>query len=400
MRYVFLVGGFAESKALQHRVRNELERQGRRVIVPQRPGLAVLRGAVMLGLGASERFASRVARRTYAVECSTPYDPANPDHAGRRTVQRMDQGRLTTFVTGQLSVIVRHGTPVRVKEVHPGKELFISGDGPGTVVNTFVLYTMEDPTSLWTDTPGTVKIGTIHVNSKPGNRVRVDLTFGTSEIRASVVDLTAGTVTPGVIQYDFSRVGESRGGGPPPPPPLAAARPAGVGARANKDGRQRRIFLFVCRRSGPAVRRLLAAVAGATGPGVDAGQRWRRAFGDQAWEAHSLASLLFGGHPCPIRAADSESCPSAVRKRRAAARRALRSCACRAAAMPEVREHSVGETRTHTIRLDAAVGVALRREATPTPRAPLQTVRLCSIPSICSLAGPATDRGPRAGCAT
>ena len=48
VRYVFLVGGFAESKALQHRVKNELETDARRVIVPLRPGLAEL-GAVELG---------------------------------------------------------------------------------------------------------------------------------------------------------------------------------------------------------------------------------------------------------------------------------------------------------------------------------------------------------------
>jgi SHS family lactate transporter-like MFS transporter len=52
VRYVFLVGGFAESKALQHRVKNELETDARRVIAPLRPGLAVVKGAVMLGLGA------------------------------------------------------------------------------------------------------------------------------------------------------------------------------------------------------------------------------------------------------------------------------------------------------------------------------------------------------------
>jgi hypothetical protein len=40
-RFIFLVGGFAESKALEHRVKNELERDGRRVVVPLRPGLTV-----------------------------------------------------------------------------------------------------------------------------------------------------------------------------------------------------------------------------------------------------------------------------------------------------------------------------------------------------------------------
>ncbi len=51
VRYIFLVCSFAESKMLEHRVKDEFERDGRRVIVPLRPGLAVVRCAVLLGLG-------------------------------------------------------------------------------------------------------------------------------------------------------------------------------------------------------------------------------------------------------------------------------------------------------------------------------------------------------------
>jgi hypothetical protein len=204
--FIFLVGGFAEAKVLQHRVRNELETGLLRVVVPPRPGLAVLKGAVLLGLGASDRFASRVARCTYAVSTSVYYDDADPDHVGRTTFLSMEQGQLRMFVRGRLSVIVRHGTPIRAGELHEGSELQVLGQGQGSFLTTASLYTAASPTSRWVDDAGVVEVGSVLVPATPGDRTRVDLSFGTSEIRATVVNKTAGTAIPASIQYDFHRL--------------------------------------------------------------------------------------------------------------------------------------------------------------------------------------------------
>jgi hypothetical protein len=204
--FIFLVGGFAESKALQHRVRNELETERRRVVVPPRPGLAVLKGAVMLGLGASDRFASRVARCTYAVGTTILYDAAELEHRGRSTMLRMDEGRLAFFVDGRLSIIVRHWTKIRAGEVHEGEELRIIGDGPREALTAFKLYTAANPTSRWVDDAGVVEIGSVMLPATPGDRTRVDLSFGASEIRATIVNKTAGTAAPATIKYDFRRL--------------------------------------------------------------------------------------------------------------------------------------------------------------------------------------------------
>jgi tRNA A37 threonylcarbamoyltransferase TsaD len=96
VEYVFLVGGFAESKLLEHRVKSELERPGRRVIVPHRPSLAVMKGAVMLGLAGPGRFANRVAKCTYGVNRALPWDPSSPDHRGREWIQRLVDGVMAT----------------------------------------------------------------------------------------------------------------------------------------------------------------------------------------------------------------------------------------------------------------------------------------------------------------
>jgi hypothetical protein len=206
VRYIFLVGGFAESKALQHSVRNELETDSRRVIVPLRPGLAVLKGAVMLGLGASERFASRLAKLTYGVDCCLEFDKKNPDHAGRPTFKRMDQGKLTTNVSGCFSKIVEKGTRVSLKQIHMGGVIRVLGEGAEEKAALFRIFTAPSNDTKWVTDEGVVEIGKIHFIAKPQNMMRVDLCFGASEIRATVVNTTTGAETPAVIEYDFRRI--------------------------------------------------------------------------------------------------------------------------------------------------------------------------------------------------
>jgi hypothetical protein len=204
--FIFLVGGFAESKALQHRVRNELETDLRRVVVPPRPGLAVLKGAVMLGLGASDRFASRVARCTYAVRTANLYDAVDPEHCRRATILLTVQGKEGRYVSGGLSVIVRHGAQIRAGEVHRGECLVIVGSGRVPASTSFRLFTAANPASRWDDDAGVVEIGSVTVQATSGDLTRVDLSFGASEIRATVVNTTAGTAVPATIQYDFRRL--------------------------------------------------------------------------------------------------------------------------------------------------------------------------------------------------
>lgn len=87
VKYIFLVGGFAESQILQEAIKTRFSSANRHVIVPVRPGLAVLRGAVQFGQN-QDVFSTRVARFTYGIRCSEEYDPTNPVHArGTKTTK-------------------------------------------------------------------------------------------------------------------------------------------------------------------------------------------------------------------------------------------------------------------------------------------------------------------------
>nr|KAG5693826.1 hypothetical protein BaRGS_004434 [Batillaria attramentaria] len=84
LRYLFLVGGFAESPMLQHEIRREFGHLVT-VLIPQDVSLAVLRGAVLFGLD-PKVVSVRCARLTYGVGILNRFDPARhpPDKRVRR----------------------------------------------------------------------------------------------------------------------------------------------------------------------------------------------------------------------------------------------------------------------------------------------------------------------------
>jgi molecular chaperone DnaK (HSP70) len=102
VKYIYLVGGFAESEILQSRVRGEFEgRYGLHVIVPMRPQLMVVTGAVLFGLQKGSTIQSRVARYTYGFEVLNEYDEKNPEHK-----QRFQQTSLKNTPNGKIRYII------------------------------------------------------------------------------------------------------------------------------------------------------------------------------------------------------------------------------------------------------------------------------------------------------
>lgn len=82
LKYVFLVGGFAGSKLVLAAARTSFEGDGCRVIASLRPGVSIVKGAVLFAN--TERAFSRIARLTYGVRTTSKYDANNPEHVQRR----------------------------------------------------------------------------------------------------------------------------------------------------------------------------------------------------------------------------------------------------------------------------------------------------------------------------
>ena len=199
--FIFLVGGFAESKLLLHRVRAAFERDGRRVVVPGRPGLAVLTGAVLLGLGAADRFTSRIARFTYGVRVTTRHDPTDPDHRGREVCEAVCGGEKVTYVDGVFAAIVRKGTSIKADEVRKSVALRCLDDAQKAVL--FEFFATPLAAVRWTTDAGMARIGQVELAATTADSLHVELSFGRTEMQAVAINGRTGERRRVAIDYSF-----------------------------------------------------------------------------------------------------------------------------------------------------------------------------------------------------
>ncbi|KAF8651112.1 hypothetical protein AX16_004887 [Volvariella volvacea WC 439] len=84
IKFVFLVGGFAESDWLFNTIRGKFQSQGITICRPeQTPGKAVSDGAISFVL--NNYVTVRVCKFTYGTECSTQFDPLDLAHVQRKS---------------------------------------------------------------------------------------------------------------------------------------------------------------------------------------------------------------------------------------------------------------------------------------------------------------------------
>ena len=88
---LFLVGGFAESPVLKQRIQQEFGDQVERVVIPDRPGAAVLLGAASFGVNPGVVIARR-SRLTYGTQVEMDFDEKLDSKHGER-VSAYDRGR-------------------------------------------------------------------------------------------------------------------------------------------------------------------------------------------------------------------------------------------------------------------------------------------------------------------
>ena len=199
--YIFLVGGFAESKLLLQRVRASFEQAGRRVVTPSRPGLAVLRGAVLLGLGAADRFVSRITRFSYGVRVREHFAPANPDHSGRATCEVVYRGVPVTMVCGVFSLIVRKGVSIKTDEVRQSAALSCLSDDAREV--EFEFFATPLAAVKWTADAGMTRLGRVILPATNEDSLHVELAFGKTEMLAVAVNGRTGERRRVAIDYGF-----------------------------------------------------------------------------------------------------------------------------------------------------------------------------------------------------
>jgi hypothetical protein len=205
VKYIYLVGGFAESEILQSRVRGEFEgHYGLHVIVPMRPQAMVVTGAVLFGLQKGSTIQSRVARYTYGFEVSNEYDEKNPEHKQRfqqTTLENTSNGKIR-HVNGVFKALVQQGSKICVSEKHI-KEGYTHDYIDHTSI-VFNLYSSSSLTCGWVDDAGMTKIGEVTIDCVRGQSLSISMSFGNTEIMATATNKTTGQVSNATVKWDFN----------------------------------------------------------------------------------------------------------------------------------------------------------------------------------------------------
>ena len=196
---IVLVGGYAESKLLQDFVRTSFS--SKTVIVPNQPGLAVLKGAVIFGHDPSV-IAERVCRFTYGIKSNDCFDEK------RHTLESQftDEDGLRR-AKDCFSIHCKIGQKVKTnvfQESHP--YIPIKVDQPSFC---FSLYACPRENPIYVGESDCSQIGTMSVSCKgmKGPRsereILVSLCFGGTEITMKATVKQTGEVLTSSIKYDW-----------------------------------------------------------------------------------------------------------------------------------------------------------------------------------------------------
>ncbi|XP_035256800.1 heat shock 70 kDa protein 12A isoform X2 [Anguilla anguilla] len=194
IKFLFLVGGFAESPLLQQAVQTML--QGRcRIIIPHDVGLTILKGAVLFGLDPGV-IKVRRSPLTYGVGVLNRYVEGRhpPDKMLVKDGTRWCTDVFDTFIAADQSVALGETVKRSYTPARPAQQVI--------VIN---VYCSEREQVGFISDPGVRKCGTLRLDVSgtespaPRREIQTLMQFGDTEIRAMAVDVaTSRSVKAGI----------------------------------------------------------------------------------------------------------------------------------------------------------------------------------------------------------
>ncbi|KAM9808697.1 heat shock 70 kDa protein 12A isoform 9-T9 [Syngnathus typhle] len=196
IKFLFLVGGFAESALLQQAVQNML--QGRsRIIIPHDVGLTILKGAVLFGLDPSI-IKVRRSPLTYGVGVLNRFVEGKhpPEKLLVKDGTRWCTDVFDTFIAADQSVAL--GEMVK-RSYTPAK--------PSQQIIVIHVYCAEKEKVAFISESGVKKCGSLRLDvsgtesAAPRREIQTLMQFGDTEIRAVAVDVSTGRTVKASIDF-------------------------------------------------------------------------------------------------------------------------------------------------------------------------------------------------------
>uniref|UniRef100_A0A4W5RAX3 Heat shock 70 kDa protein 12A n=1 Tax=Hucho hucho TaxID=62062 RepID=A0A4W5RAX3_9TELE len=196
IKFLFLVGGFAESPLLQQAVQNMLHGRSR-IIIPHDVGLTILKGAVLFGLDPSV-IKVRRSPLTYGVGVLNRYVEGKhpPDKMLVKDGTRWCTDVFDTFIACDQSVAL--GETVK-RSYTPAK--------PSQQVIVIHIYCSEKERVGFISEPGVRKCGTLRLDvtgtetTAARREIQTHMQFGDTEIRAMAVDVATSRTVKASIDF-------------------------------------------------------------------------------------------------------------------------------------------------------------------------------------------------------
>jgi hypothetical protein len=194
---LFLVGGFAESPVLKQRIQDEFGDQVDRVVIPDRPGAAVLQGAASFGVNPGVVIARR-STLTYGKGYMSPFendkDPEDKRISKEIVSKLFQQEEYCDYCNGRFDIFVAAGDRVlsdavvtRSYQIPPNKTEL-----------TVTFLSTANPRVRYVDEEGVTEIAQVDLRlpfaatGKSAKRMEIEMQFGQSQIIAYAIDPISG----------------------------------------------------------------------------------------------------------------------------------------------------------------------------------------------------------------
>lgn len=190
--YLFLVGGFAESRYLQAEIKTFFNQEAigpTRLVIPIDPGRAILGGAVAYGLNPA-LIRTRRSRYTYGIGVSLQYDElldkGRPSFTDDENIKRCGN-RFCVYVRRGESIPVDHEVTIPIFPVHPSHDRM-----------EFEAYRTRSANPRYYDESGVttlnkkVSVALPMGKTKHERRGEVTMRFGGTEVSIVLVQPTTG----------------------------------------------------------------------------------------------------------------------------------------------------------------------------------------------------------------
>ena len=204
VKTMFLVGGFSEAQFLRKEIARSFS--DKRILIPQDPELAIIRGAVEFAQDPT-LLRARVMGKTYGVDTCQTFDPKK--HPAEKRLVCMSK----VYCRDIFKTLAKKGERIDIEEKRTYK---FSPIDPNLTVGSFHFYSTDQEDAKFITDPGVVSenveilIPTPDTTKGCDRVFRLDVKFGGTELKVTVTDVESGNVRAASIELVANPVLHSR----------------------------------------------------------------------------------------------------------------------------------------------------------------------------------------------